>query len=246
MRYFAQVFPKHGRIVHLIRRYVSRAMVFPFLDNIRWLYEETAHEEQCQYHPHHAKRISNGTAERRTRIGQSQLLQGILRSGKGRRVGHSPAQHPHHVANGDLHGETKRDGKKRSHYHHAHCKRVKRKPVLAERAEKARPHLQAKGIHKQYKAEILGIQQHTRVNRETQVTGKDAHKKHECHAKRNAKHLYLAKGEPQGAYHRQHHHGLQCRMFKKSVIQPIHTTCVLTKNGAKVRNSFECTSKKAA
>ena len=80
---------------------------------------------------------------------------------------------------------------------------------MAQRAEEVWTHMQAKHIDKHHQAERLGVVEHLRIDRQSDVSGQNSNEEHEGHAQRHTSNANLAKCKTHTTYQRQHDHRLQ-------------------------------------
>ena len=105
------------------------------------------------------------------------------------------------------------------------------------RAEKARADLQAEGIDEDDEAEILGIGEHRRVERQSEVPGQNAHEEDEGRAERDAEEPDFSQSDADCRDERNHHDGLQGRMLDEQIFKPFHPNLVRA-NRCKSRSNF--------
>ena len=184
------------------------------------LHKELAHRHHRQDDAHHAQRISHGTAQGSTAAGKSQLLQSLLGSTQGRRIGSSAAENAHHV--GQTHGQqpAQNQGEERSHHDDGHRPQVERNALMSHGAEEVGAYIKSQYINKHGESEALGKLEHILVDRKSEMTGNDAHKEHEGNAERNATHPNLAKGKTQCADKRKYDDALHRRMYIDQSVKP--------------------------
>ena len=222
--YFLDILVEDGRVMHLKGGNVGFVHIFLLLLlQILRTGKELAQHEDGQYHPHYAQRIRHGTPQGRTRSIQSELLQRLLGRTQGRRIGSGSTEDAHHVRHGDIQQKATQHRHQRTRQHHAHSQHIKPHAPAPEGTEEPRPHLKAQGIDKHHQAETLGIGKHLRVNLQPQVTGQDAGKEDERHAKRHPQNTHLAQSQPHGRNQRKHRQRLQSRVFHEQTIQPIQS-----------------------
>ncbi len=79
---------------------------------------------------------------------------------------------------------------------------------MGQRTEKTGADLQAKGIDKQYKAEIARVIQYGLINADSDMTCKDSHEKHKCHPERDSGNLDFTQDHARRADKAEHYHRL--------------------------------------
>lgn len=151
-------------------------------------------------------------------------------------VGRSAAQDARHVGHRDPEGVAQGYGKRRAEQDDGDGWRDEAQPVGPHRAEETRSDLQSEGIDEDDQSEILGVDQHRGVERQPEVSGEDAHEEDEGRAERDAEEADLAQTDADRRDERDHHDGLQGRMFDQERFKPFHP--MRTVNRCKSRSNF--------
>ena len=154
--------------------------------------EELAQNDDGENHAHHTERIGDGTTEGCCFCRKPKLHKRLLGSGKRGGIGRGSAQHACHVADAVSKSEAHRHGGERAEQNQHQSGEVHLQSALLERAEETRSHLQTEGVDKQHQSETFCIVEHLMVDRQAEVTGENAHKKHECDTERNTSHTNAA------------------------------------------------------
>ena len=175
--------------------------------------EELADEDDGQDDAHHAQRIGHGAAQGGAAGVDAHLLQRLLRRSERRGVGRGAAQDARHVGHRDVQRIAHCHGQPRAEQYYRKGGRHQAQSVGAQRVEEAGADLQAEGVYEDDEPEALGIVQHRRVDRQSEMPGQDPCEKDECHAQRDAEDAYPAEGDPDRRNERNNHDGLQGRVF---------------------------------
>ena len=129
-------------------------------------HKEFAQEHHRQDNAHNTQRISNGTAQSRTFARQAQLLQRLLGSTKGRRIGCGATQDAHHIRQTDWQNPAQAEREQGSHQDDCQTPEIERNAFVTHRTEEVRTHIKTQHIHKHGKTEAFCKLQHVLVNRE--------------------------------------------------------------------------------
>ena len=190
--YLLDAFIEDGRIVYLKRRNVSFVrIVLLFQLQIFLTRQCLAYYQHGKNNAHYPQRICHGTSQSRRTGFQPHLLQCLLCRTQRRRIGGSAAEDAHHVRQRNIQGITAQYGHQRTEEHYSQRQHIQLYPALAERAEKARPHLQSQCIHKNYQSETFRIVQHLRVDGQSEMSGKNTGKENKRHAEGNTANMYF-------------------------------------------------------
>ena len=84
--------------------------------------------------------------------------------------------------------------------------------------------MQAQGIDKEYESEILGKQQHLRVDFESEMPCDNTGEKDKSHTKRYALEFYFVAGQTHRADERKHYDCLYESLFREQVSEPFHNS----------------------
>ena len=146
----------------------SRMVVIIIIANLQIFrfHKEFAQEHHRQDNAHNTQRISNGTAQSCTFARQAQLLQRLLGSTKGRRIGCGSTQDTHHIRQTDWQNPAQAEREQGSHQDDSQTPEIERNAFVTHRTEEVRTHIKTQHIHKHGKAEAFCKLQHVLVNRE--------------------------------------------------------------------------------
>ena len=212
-----------GRIMHLIGGDIG--LVGILTDgalHVGGSDESLAGHDNGQNDAYDAERIGDGARQRRSVGRQTELLQGLLGRAERWGIGGSARYDAHHVGHRDAESESHGHSQQGAQRHQSKAKHVELHSARAERAEEARAHLQAELVDEKHQAEALGVEQHLMVDRQPEVTCKNAGEKHPCDAQGDAADLDLSKTETYRYDQREHYHGLQGRMLEYRAFKPFH------------------------
>ena len=176
--------------------------------HVRRADEEFAQGDDRQDDAHDPQRIGHRAAQRRAVGIEPRLLEGLLRRAECRGVGRGAAEDTRHVGHRNPEGVAQGHGQRRSSEYDGDGRGDQAQSVGAHRAEKARADLQAEGIDEDDEAEILGIGEHRRVERQSEVPGQNAHEEDEGRAERDAEEPDFSQSDADCRDERNHHDGL--------------------------------------
>lgn len=171
---------------------------------------------------HDAERICDGAGEGSVAYGQAELLQRLLGGAERGGVGRRSAEHAHEV--GYVLPALEREGESHEGAEDDDCEgeKVELDATLAEGAEKARSDLESELVDEEHESEALGVGEHRRVYRQSEVSGEDAGEEHEGDAERYAADAQFAQTETYRDDKSQHHKRLQGRLLEKKILKPVH------------------------
>ena len=175
--------------------------------------EDFADEDDGQNDAHHAQRIGHGAAQGGAVGVDAHLLQRLLRGAERRGVGRGSAEDAGRVGHGDVQREAHAYGERGADQHYGDGRRQQAQAVGAQRVEETRPDLQTEGVDEDDESETFGIGQHLRVDRESEMPGQNAGEEDERHAQRYAEKADFTESDADRRDERDHHDGLQRRMF---------------------------------
>ena len=184
--------------------------------------EGLAGHDDGQNDAYDAKRIGDGTRQRRSVGRQAELLQGLLGRAERGGVGGGARNDAHHVGHRDAESESHGHGQQSAERHESKTEHVELHSARAERTEEARAHLQTELVDEKHQAEALGIEKHLMVDRQTEVSGENAGEEHPGDPQSDAADLDLAQTETYRHNQREHYHGLQGRMLEYRAFKPFH------------------------
>ena len=139
-----------------------------------------------------AQRISNRTTQRGACRRQAELRQGFLGGAERGSIGRCAGKDADHVAHRNVEADGEADGYESAYDHCCQPEQVELHAAGAERRKEAGADLQTELINKENEAEILGIEQHLRVNRQAEMAGKNTDEKHERYSQRHTPDLDFA------------------------------------------------------
>ena len=117
------------------------------------------------------------------------------------------------VGHGDVQREAHAYGERGADQHYGDRRRQQAQSVGAQRVEETGADLQTEGVDEDDESETFGIGQHLRVDRESEMPGQNAGEEDERHAQRYAEKADFTESDADRRDERDHHDGLQRRMF---------------------------------